>query len=158
MESFFLTEHLLYHINYRRNGAVNCYVFSLNSLNLNCYVFSVISLNLSFGESKFQSYQLIFSLSSLSLTSVQDKRDKSKPPSRNAEQNEQEGLVESKNSKATCGKCVHCVSYMDKLRAMFKEARKEIAIWCGLVYCKLQENYQRFKALWKSRMPSVKVR
>ncbi|XP_020620647.1 lipase maturation factor 2-like isoform X6 [Orbicella faveolata] len=93
---------------------------------------------------------------SLSLTSVQDKRDKSKPPSRNAEQNEQEGLVESKNSKATCGKCVHCVSYMDKLRAMFKEARKEIAIWCGLVYCKLQENYQRFKALWKSRMPSVK--
>ena len=62
-------------------------------------------------------------------------------------------MVESKNSDATGGKCVHCAGYM----AMFKETHKEIAIWCGLVYCKLQENYQRFKALWKSRLPSVKV-
>ena len=66
-------------------------------------------------------------------------------------------LIESKNSDATGEKCVHCAGYMDRVRAMFKETRKEIAIWCALVYLKLQENYQRLKAVWKSRMPSVKV-
>ena len=68
------------------------------------------------------------------------------------------GLIESKNSDATGGKCVHCAGFVDRLRVMFKETQKEITIWCGLVYCKLQENYQRLKAVWKSRMPSVKVR
>ena len=118
-----------------------------------CYVFNLNSLNLSFGE-----LQLIFSLSSFSLTRVQDNRNNSKLPSRAADKKGQVDLVESKNSDATCGKCVHCASHMDKLRAMFKETRKGIAMLCGLVYCKLQENYQRVKALWKSRMPSVKVR
>lgn len=93
---------------------------------------------------------------SFSLTRVQDKRDKSKLPSRAADKKEQEGLVESKNSDATGGRCVHCAGFMDRLRATLKETHKEIAIWCGLVYCMLQENYQRLKALWKSRMPSVK--
>ena len=65
--------------------------------------------------------------------------------------------MESNNSHATGGKCMHCAGYVDRLRATVKETHKEIAIWCGLVYCKLQENYQRLKALWKSRMPSVKV-
>lgn len=66
-------------------------------------------------------------------------------------------MVKSKNSDATGGKCVHCVGFVDKLREMFKETRKKITIWCGFTNCKLQENYQRLKSLWKSGMPSVKV-
>lgn len=114
-------------------------------------------MNVKFGESKFKSYQAIFPLSSLSLTRVQGKKDKSKLPSRATDKKEQVDLVESKNSDATGGKCVHRVGYVDKLQTMFKETRKKITIWCGIAYCKLQENYQRLKALWKSGMPSVKV-
>ncbi|KAL9955341.1 hypothetical protein ACROYT_G036649 [Oculina patagonica] len=90
---------------------------------------------------------------SLSLTRVQDK---SKQSSSVTDKKEHADLGKTTKRDATCGKCVHCVGYRDKLRAMCKKARKEIASWCTLVYCKLQENYQRCKDLWKSRMPSVK--
>ena len=92
-----------------------------------------------------------FSFSSLRV------RDKSKAPLKDADETEHTDIQESSNRDAACGKCVYCVAYMDKLRAMYKKIHKEITNWCALVYCKLQETYQRCKAWWKSRMPSVKV-
>ena len=63
---------------------------------------------------------------------------------------------------STCGKCLVCSGYVNnclgKFRAIYRNVHKKIALWCALVYCKLQESYQRLKAVWKRRMPSVKVR
>lgn len=96
----------------------------------------------------------IFSPSTLSLTRAQDK---SKPSSRATDKKEHANLGESTKRDAACGKCPHCDGFMDKVRAMNQDMQKKVTTFCALAYCKLQENYQRFKALLKSRMPSVKV-
>ena len=62
-----------------------------------------------------------------------------------------------KKDTSTYGNCLSWNGCVEKSRAISKNMHKRIAPWCALVYYKLQEIYQRCKALWKSKMPSVKV-
>jgi len=90
-------------------------------------------------------------------------RDKSEPSVKAADLKEHTDMENPVNKDAsTCGKCLVCSGYVNnclgKFRAIYRNVHKKIALWCALAYCKLQESYQRLKAVWKRRMPSVKKR
>ena len=62
---------------------------------------------------------------------------------------------ESTHKNVSRWKRINVTGCMDKLRE--RVLCEKITTWCGFVFCKLQESYQRCLMLWKTRMPSVKV-
>ena len=94
-------------------------------------------------------------LSSPSLIKV---RNKSEPLIKKTNKKEHTDVKNHlKKDASTYGNCLTWTGCVEKFRAIYKNMHKKIAPWCALVYYKLQEIYQRCKALWKSKMPSVKV-
>ena len=93
--------------------------------------------------------------STLSLFRV---HDKSKATSKASDREEDTDIAdESANRYVSRWKRINVTGCIDKLREMSRVLCEKITTWCGFVFCKLQESYQRCLMLWKTRMPSVKV-
>lgn len=83
--------------------------------------------------------------------------DKSEATSKASDREEDTDIAdESTNKNVSRWKQINVTGCMNKLREMSRVLCEKITTWCGFVFCKLQESYQRCLMLWKTRMPSVK--